>query len=265
MARKERERDIDQTPWTRPGFVLAGLVVVLALACGLYLAVGGGGHHAASSSAAAPASTAVPTTRSPAARSTSPKETAGGRCDVPPGPQAVPTMAPSGIAWQYWRTAVLPTSPTAGPMVVYGDFARCFARSPLGALISAVQIYSRMELAMTSTEWQSIVYGQMVPSVGRDQLATMTEAAEKANPAAFAAPTPPGAFAQIAGFSFVSYDGDTAVIDLVVTKTGAYAVAPLTVSWVDGDWELDVTPSGGLTGPAQAISSTVGYIAWSGI
>ena len=51
MARKDRERDIDQSPWTRPGFVLAGLVVVLALACGLYLAVGGGGHHAAASSA----------------------------------------------------------------------------------------------------------------------------------------------------------------------------------------------------------------------
>ena len=41
----------------------------------------------------------------------------------------------------------------------------------------------------------------------------------------------------------------------------AGAVAALTVSWVDGDWKLDVTPSGGLTGPAQAISSTVGYIA----
>jgi len=179
MARKERERDIDQTPWTRPGFVLAGLVVVLALACGLYLVVGGGGHHVAASSPAAPAPTTVPTTRSPAVRSTSPRKRAGAGCNVPPGPQAVPTMAPTGIAWQYWRTAVLPTSPTAGPMVVYGDFARCFARSPLGALISAVQIYSRMELAMTSTEWRSILYGQMVPSVGRDDLATMTEAAEK--------------------------------------------------------------------------------------
>ena len=44
MARKDRERDIDQTTWTRPGFVLAGLVVVLALACGLYLAFGGRGQ-----------------------------------------------------------------------------------------------------------------------------------------------------------------------------------------------------------------------------
>jgi len=34
MARNERERDIDQLPWTRPGFVLAGLVVVLALLVG---------------------------------------------------------------------------------------------------------------------------------------------------------------------------------------------------------------------------------------
>ena len=83
MARKDRERDIDQSPWTRPGFVLAGLVVVLALACGLYLALGGGGHHAAASSAAGPAPTAVPTTRSPAARSTSPTKSGRRRLQCP--------------------------------------------------------------------------------------------------------------------------------------------------------------------------------------
>ncbi len=187
MARKERERDIDQSPWTRPGFVLAGLVVVLALACGLYLALGGGDHHAAASSAAGPATAAVPTTRSPAARSTWPTKRADAGCNVPPGPQAVPTMAPTGIVWQYWRTAVLPTSATAGPMVVYGNFAHCFAHSPLGALIGAVQILSRFGTAV-GQEWKSIVHGQMVPSAGRDELVTDIEAEARANPRSWGRP-----------------------------------------------------------------------------
>jgi hypothetical protein len=148
-------------------------------------------------------------------------------------------------------------------MVVYGNFAHCFAHSPLGALIGAVQIYSRFGTAV-GQEWKSIVHGQMVPSAGRDELVTDIEAEARANPAVLGAPSP-GTFLQIAGFSFISYDDDTAVIDLVVTKSGAYAVAPLTVSWDDGDWKLDVEPAGSLTGPAQAISSTVGYIAWSGV
>jgi hypothetical protein len=149
-------------------------------------------------------------------------------------------------------------------MAVHGDVAYCFAHSPLGALIGAVQIYSRMELAI-GPEWEPIVYGQLVPSPGRNQLVAAIEAGAKADPAGYNAPPAPGSFSEIAGFSFVSYSPGTAVIDLVVTKSGAYAVAPLTVSWVNGDWKLDVTPTGGLTGPAQPISSTVGYVAWSGI
>ncbi len=94
----------------------------------------------------------------------------------------------------------------------------------------------------------------MVPSAGRDELVTDIEA--EAEPTRGPGGPSPGTFLQIAGFSFISYDDDTAVIDLVVTKSGAYAVAPLAVSWDDGDWKLDVEPAGSLTGPAQAISST---------
>ena len=64
-------------------------------------------------------------------------------------------MAPTGIAWQYWRTAVLPSSATAGPMVVHGDVAPCFAHSPLGALIGAVQIPTRDGASDRAPEWQS--------------------------------------------------------------------------------------------------------------
>ena len=65
---------------------------------------------------------------------------------------------------------------------------------------------------------------------------------------------PPGSFLhaprrsqidQIAGFQVVSYDGGTAVIDLVErSETGRMGVAPFTVQWVDGDWQLDLQPSG---------------------
>ena len=91
-----------------------------------------------------------------------------------------------------WRA--LPRSATAGPMVVHGDVAACFARSPLGALIGAVQLLP----CGAGDDVNGVAVHPlrpMVPSVGQDQLATMTEAAEKANPAGFAAPTPPGAFA----------------------------------------------------------------------
>ena len=259
MARKDRERDIDQTPWTRPGFVLAGLVVVLALGCGLYLAVGGGGHHAAASSSAGPATTAVPTTRSPAARSTSPTKRAGGGCNVPPGPQAVPQVAPANITWQLWRGIALPWSASAGPATVHGDIAACFAHSPLGALLAAAQLPYRV---LYSPQWLAVLDGMTVPNAGQQFVVREMRAARQTP----YTPTPEDQIDQIAGFQVVSYDGDTAVIDLVErSENGAMGVAPFTVQWVNGDWRLVLQPSGSDSGPAQSVSSTVGYVAWGGV
>ena len=42
-------------------------------------------------------------------------------------------------------------------------------------------------------------------------------------------------------------------------------VAPFTVQWLNGDWRLVLQPSGADSGPAQPVSSTVGYIAWGGV
>ena len=264
MARRDRSDNGDPLPWARPGFIAAAVVIAVAVACGVYALTTTGSHR----NSAVPTRTHTPTTattnrtRGVVKAKTVAKGTDG--CGVPPGPQAVPTVAPAGITWVLWRTVALPTSPVAGPLVVQGNTARCFAHSPLGALIAAVQIDLRFHTAETA-EWKTVVYGQMVPSPGRDKLAAEVEALVKSDPAQAAAPPAPGSIAQIAGFSFISYTPQTAVIDLVVTDSGRYAVGPITVSWAGGDWKLDVQPAGTVTGPAQPISSTVGYVAWSGV
>ena len=264
MARQDRERDTDQSPWTRPGFVLAGLVVVLALACGLYLAVRGGSHHAAASAAAGPATTALPMTRSPVGRSTSNTKRAGTNCSVSPGPQAVPQVAPANITWQLWRGVALPWSTSAGPAIVHGDIATCFAHSPLGALLAAVQLPYRVGY---SPQWLAAVDTLTVPNAGRQALIRQVRASIATQGTGFLyAPTPESQIQQVAAFQVVSYDGETAVIDLVErNESGTTGVAPFTVQWLDGDWRLVLEPTGALSGPAQPVSSTVGYIAWGGV
>lgn len=267
MAREKRSESGGPSPWARPGFIAAALVIVLAVASGVYALATQGGHRNAALPSRTTAPSTVTTSTTARGREVAKGKAAtkgGGGCNVAPGPQTVPTTAPSDVTWALWRTVVLPTSATAGPMVVEGNTARCFAHSPLGALIAAVQIDMRFQTAETA-EWKAIVYGQMVPSPGRDKLVAQVEALVKSDPAEAAAPPAPGSIAQIAGFSFISYTAQTAVIDLVVTNSGRYAVGPVTVSWLEGDWKLDVQPAGTVTGPAQPISSTVGYVAWSGV
>ncbi len=168
-------------------------------------------------------------------------------------------MAPSGITWQLWQGIALPYSKMAGPEVIQGDVARCYAHSPLGALLATVQITSRFVVA---TDWQPIVYQQILPTAGRE-IVIKTEEAAAREPNT---PSPPGTYSQIAGFSFVTYTPQVVAIDLVERgENGAMAVGTYTVQWSDGDWKVVVQPNGQFTPPVQQVSSLAGYVMWGGV
>ena len=114
--------------------VSAGVVLALVVGLLIWLLVTrvSGAHHVG-----------APTTqRSPASSvATTVKHTtsSGSACHVPTGSQAVPQYSPQGITWQLYQTVALPYSNTAGPMIVDGGVARCYAHDPLGALLAASQ------------------------------------------------------------------------------------------------------------------------------
>jgi hypothetical protein len=260
------EHDEGRSPWTRPAFILSGAFVVVAVLLGLWLVASSGpGHRPGRGKAAAPTSTgATSRTRPGAAPSsvptTTPRATASG-CHLPAGSQDVLTVAPAGITWQLWQGIALPYSKTAGPGVVQGDVARCYAHSPLGALLAAVQISYRF-VASNSNDWQSIVYQQLMPGPGRNVvISTEKAAAKQPNP-----PSSTGTYSQVAGFSFVTYTSEVAVIDLVArSDNGVMQVGTFTVQWSSGDWKLAVQPDGSFTPPVQPVSSIVGYVEWGGV
>ena len=258
------EHDEGRSPWTRPAFILSGAFLVVVVLLGLWLVASSGhGHRSGTGKAAAPTSTgATSRTRPGAARTsvptTAPRATASG-CHLPAGSQDVLSVAPAGITWQLWQGIALPYSKTAGPELVQGDVARCYAHSPLGALLAAVQISYRFTV---SSDWQPIVYEQVMSGPGRNALIRMEKAAAKQpNP-----PSPPGTYTQVAGFSFVTYTPEVAVIDIVSrSDNGVMQVGTYTVQWSNDDWKLMLQPDGSFTPPVQPVSSLVGYVEWGGV
>ncbi|RLP71396.1 hypothetical protein D9V29_08600 [Mycetocola manganoxydans] len=71
--------------------------------------------------------------------------------------------------------------------------------------------------------------------------------------------------AQIAGYKIGSYSGDAATVDVVMNYSdGSLVSIPLKLLWVEGDWKIEVTPSGEFPlAPAQ-IENLGGYTPWSG-
>jgi hypothetical protein len=180
---------------------------------------------------------------------------ATGSCEMPAGQQAVPVSAPAGVTWRLYDTVALPFSAQAGPTVIAGDVARCYAHSPTGALLAAVQIAIRYALA---TNWQAVLAEQVMPGTGRNVYAAQRTGVTFTIQA--------GEFGQIAGFQFVTYTSVLAVLQIVVQlPSGELQMTTMTVQWSGSDWRLQLQPDGSPGPNVQQVASLAGFIPWGGV
>ncbi len=190
----------------------------------------------------------------PAAPSASP----AGEATPPPGDQAVPTAAPADVTWSLFQGVALPSSPTAGPTRTEGAVHAGYSLTPEGALLAAAQIGAR-HLITPREGWRQVVQQQVVPGPGRDAFV-------RARAQVTTDQVPAGTYGQIAGFRFVTYSPDTAVIQLVTRfRNGNLQVSTPTLRWVNGDWKLQLQPDGSASPTVQSVSSLAGFVPWGGV
>lgn len=244
----------DTSGFWRPSTVVASVVllVILLLAGWLVFASGGSSGHSASKTPS-PSPTSVVMQGSSSTESPTPSS----RCHLSDSDQTVPQMTPQGITWELYQTVALPFSATAGPAVIEGDIARCYAHTPLGALLAASQIEYRYLIA---PNWRAVNLQQVVPNAGRDTFTKQRE--ELGNTGS----NQPGDFEQLAGFKFVTYSPAVAVVELASkSDTGAMQAGAVTVDWLDGDWKLQLQPDGSSSASELPLASLVGFATWSGV
>lgn len=174
-----------------------------------------------------------------------------------PLPTTLPTAAPEGVSWSFFQGYALPSSKTAGPLRVNGPVHAGYAQSPEGALLAAVQIDAR-RLLTEGNSWRRVVEEQTVPSAGQDAFVEARATVDDV-------PVVPGEASQIAGFRFVTYSPDVAVIQFASRgQNGVLEVATNTVRWQDGDWKLEFQPDGGTSTPLQPAPDLAGFTIWGG-
>ncbi len=229
----------------RGGVLLAVAFVILVALLAVFVATRHDGHSA-TPPAAAPPTPGAPTRAA----------TAGAGCATTDTSQTVPTTAPPGVTWTLFQTVALPFSTTAGPARVAGDVASYYAHTPTGALLAASQIGVRYLLAH---DWRSVSAAQVAPGVGRDAFAKLRAQANGED-------DPPGAYGQYAGFKFVTYTPQTAVIELVSRfANGNLQMVTSSVVWYDGDWRLRLQDNGSVSPTAQRLDSVAGFAPWGGV
>ena len=210
----------------------------------------------------------------PGGTPSAPREPAGGgQGDAPtalprlgapgpgPLPTGVPTIAPGQTVWTIYDSVALPSIPGAGPAHVEGAIAVGYAHTPLGALLAAVNESYRYVLAPDET-WRAAADAMLLPGPGKD--AWLRVRAE--HPYGSAGAVGEGGLAQVAGFRFVSYLADEAVIQLV-TRGGAgdLLVGTDHVHWTGADWQLVPATDGGPNGVVGQAESLQGFAEWRGV
>ncbi|MEV6133683.1 hypothetical protein AB0M05_43935 [Streptomyces violaceusniger] len=246
--------DEPRSPWLRTGFVLAaafiGFVTVIGGAVVATSDASGEDDRSTASQPPPDRVAAAPSSRSPGG------DDGDDACpQLADERQDVPTAAPRGVTWDLYGAVALPSSKAAGPAVAGEDVARCYARTPVGALLATSQISVRY---LAADDWRKVTLTQTV-GAGRDAyIAERTKAEESAS-----ADRDGGAHGQIAGFKFVTYNDTTAVIQTVWRfPDGRMQAATTTVLWRGGDWRLEYPAA-----PAAAtpLDSLAGYAEWGGV
>jgi len=237
----------DKVWWTRPGFIAATAFLLLVTILAIWISTSSNGTDV----------TGEPPT--PTATSTGSAQTGGSNTTVstagsPPSSatELELTEAPANITWTLWQGIALPSSPDDGLADVHDGIAESYTHTPAGALIASTQITNRYTFGNSHT----IAERQFAAGAGRDIMVARAKDGVGDTTKA----------AQTAGFKFVSYSGDNAVLFLAVKyDTGLMQAGLVTLQWVNEDWRLVPSPAGELFSGAQPLTSLSGYVTWAGV
>jgi hypothetical protein len=172
------------------------------------------------------------------------------------GGDALPESAPKDISWHTLGIARVPVSGSAGPTRTTGSLRWCFAHTPIGAVLAATVIPSRM----SGSDWRAVARQQVVAGHGRDLFSIQRQTVADIDSAEQAGNT---AVASYAGFSVTSYTADAANVRLLLRTGQGYAATAVLVRWSNGDWKVVPNADGSLHSQVTTIQgNTNGFILW---
>lgn len=174
-------------------------------------------------------------------------------CGLPAGDQSPPETPPA-VTWQERDGVEIPVSPTLGP----GDTSvmnRCYAHSPSGALLAAVELRADEirhgngtvivnRAARTGERLSALVDGE-IPDVSD---------------------LPHDATGELIGYRFESARDDDVTVSLAwaSTTSGRSTSARIRLLWEDQDWKVVMQPSNGMWSEITADDPLDRFVRWGG-
>ncbi|GGM14730.1 MULTISPECIES: hypothetical protein [Micromonospora] len=174
--------------------------------------------------------------------------------ECPPGPTVASGKAvqPADLKWQTIDVGYrMPVSTTHGPALQDGELLRCFAHTPMGAVLAAHII----PITLNGPDGLRVAQLQVAPTVGQRVLLTRLSR----DSAGTTARTGGGTYV---GFAVDRYSPETAVVQLLVKGTAGYTASRVVLRWEDGDWKVALSTVGDSYQSLGVVTGSAGFTLW---
>ena len=224
MATREHDNDKPASPWASTSFQLSALFLGVLLVVGIAIAIFHNGSSTKNPAANPPKSAQKSGAGTTSAPAVNPR-----LCSLPSGSQDIPSTAPPGdVTWNVVGSMNVPQSSSLGPQTTRNGLDVCFAHSPSGALLAAMNYYAE---GTSSTVTARQLAEQLSVNVPKALLSQAGNGASGELESAAGGPV------QIAGYKFDSYSPAQATCDIVIQgPKGAFVSISTTMIWTGQDW-----------------------------
>ncbi|CAI7614650.1 unnamed protein product [Penicillium discolor] len=235
-----------QSPFRRPGWIAAAVVVGLLIVAAVVVWI-----VSSVSSSDDPEPAPQPSESSTSAPAPS-EGAAGGSsiCGLDLVEMSGTLDTAPATTWDYAGTTPFPVSDEFGPAdTTDAGIKTCFARAALAASVGVGYLMN----PDTIQPWRE---SALAKGPIRDQVLSTppTDVSSEVR-------------AEVTAFRLLSYDGDSARVDVGVTVTGngntGYLSIVMPLIWEDGDWKVNYSETDLTERPAQ-LPNLAGYIHWEG-
>lgn len=240
-----------QNPYKSRGFIVGAVVVAILVIVGAVVIING----LTKTDDPAISSTQTP---QPSATATPSASTAveGGAsiCGLNTVKMSGTLNAPPEAQWAYLDTIAFPISKVSGPG--NSDTSKtmnCFERTPQGSVFAAAAGMAQLSSPDHNVGW---IKSNFVDGPVKNQVLESAQSGSTTSEGQ--------SRTTFSGFKLLSYNGDTARVDLGVTGTGQgktlYMSMIVPLVWENGDWKMNFTEAE-MRSPAQ-LPNLAGYAMW---
>ena len=246
------------SPFSSPWFIASVVFLVVVLALGVWV-VGGRIVSGRASGGSVPSTVPLPAASSSAsgvAGASANSDAAASSCGLAAGDQQVPTVAPAGRVSTIAPGLDIPVVDGVGPADMRsGGISQCFAHSPTGAVLGAV---NWVKWFSSEQRLPEVITTLMAEGQDRDRLARLVDDGWDGSTSS---PV------EVRGFKVDVRSTDEIVVTLAV-RTGRSADEglvswPVLLRWESGDWKV-VAPASNAWGqePVDSVAAG-GFTEWS--